>query len=68
MSSGARGLRERITLIARGPRRAVGALVLTLIVAAIVVGKPAADETIETWGTNHARPDNWVIWDGVPNE
>jgi len=32
------------------------------------VGKPAADETIETWGTNHARPDNWVIWDGVPNE
>lgn len=38
MSSGARGLRERITLIARGPRRAVGALVLTLIVAAIVVG------------------------------
>lgn len=39
-----------------------------VFVAAIVVGKPAADETIETWGTNHARPDNWVIWDGVPNE
>ena len=39
-----------------------------VFVTAIVVGKPAADETIETWGTNHARPDNWVIWDGVPNE
>lgn len=39
-----------------------------VFVAAIVVGKPAADETIETWGTNHARPDNWTIWDGVPNE
>lgn len=39
-----------------------------VFVAAIVVGKPAADETIETWGTNHARPDNWAIWDGVPNE
>lgn len=39
-----------------------------VFVAAIVVGKPAADETIETWGTNHARPNNWVIWDGVPND
>ena len=40
----------------------------SVFVAAIVVGKPAADETIETWGTNHGRPNNWVIWDGVPNE
>lgn len=39
-----------------------------VFVCAIVVGKPAADETIETWGTNHGRPANWVIWDGVPNE
>lgn len=39
-----------------------------VFVCALVVGKPAADETIETWGTNHGRPDNWVIWDGVPNE
>ena len=39
-----------------------------VFVAAIVVGKPIEGETIETWGTNHARPDNWVIWDGVPNE
>ena len=35
-----------------------------VFVAAIVVGKPAPDETIETWGTNHARPANWAIWDG----
>lgn len=40
----------------------------SVFVCAIVVGKPAAEETIETWGTNHGRPDNWVIWDGVPNE
>ena len=39
-----------------------------VFVCALVVGKPAADETIETWGTNHGRPDNWVIWDGVANE
>lgn len=39
-----------------------------VFIDAIVIGKPAADETIETWGTNHGRPDNWVIWDGVPNE
>ncbi len=34
-----------------------------VFVAAIVVGKPEASETIETWGTNHARPNNWAIWD-----
>ena len=39
-----------------------------VFVAAIVIGKPAADETIETWGSNHIRPGNWKIWDGVPNE
>ena len=39
-----------------------------VFVCALVVGKPAESETIETWGTNHGRPDNWVIWDGVPNE
>lgn len=39
-----------------------------VFVCAIVVGKPAADETIETWGTNHARPANWKIWDGTVNE
>ena len=39
-----------------------------IFVCAIVVGKPAADETVETWGSLHGRPDNWVIWDGVPNE
>jgi len=39
-----------------------------VFVCALFVGKPAESETIETWGTNHGRPDNWVIWDGVPNE
>jgi nitroreductase len=39
-----------------------------VFVAAIVIGKPVEGETMKTWGTNHARPDNWVIWDGVPNE
>ncbi|MBR1407493.1 MAG: FMN-binding protein [Clostridia bacterium] len=39
-----------------------------VFVGAIVIGKPAAGETIETWGTNHIRPSNWKIWDGVPNE
>ncbi|NLD82757.1 MAG: FMN-binding protein [Clostridiales bacterium] len=39
-----------------------------VFVCAIVIGKPAADETIETWGSNHVRPDNWKIWDGVANE
>ena len=39
-----------------------------VFVCAIVIGKPAADETIETWGSNHIRPANWKIWDGVPNE
>ena len=39
-----------------------------VFIDAIVIGKPIADETVETWGTNHARPNNWVIWDGVPNE
>lgn len=34
-----------------------------VFVAAIVVGKPDAEKTIETWGTNHARPNNWAIWD-----
>lgn len=38
-----------------------------VFVCAIVLGKEKADETVETWGTNHARPHNWVIWDGVPN-
>lgn len=39
-----------------------------VFIDAIVIGKPAAGETIETWGTNHGRPNNWVIWDGVPND
>lgn len=39
-----------------------------VFIDAIVIGKPKADETMETWGTNHARPANWVIWDGIPNE
>lgn len=39
-----------------------------VFVCAIVVGKPAADETIETWGTNHSRPQNWKIWDGTVND
>lgn len=39
-----------------------------VFVCAIVIGKPAADETIETWGSNHVRPNNWKIWDGVANE
>ena len=38
MSSGARGLRERIALIAKKPRRAAGALVLALVIAAVAVG------------------------------
>jgi len=39
-----------------------------IFVCAIVMGKPASDETIETWGSLHNRPDNWAIWDGVVNE
>lgn len=39
-----------------------------VFVCAIVIGKPAPEETIETWGSNHIRPNNWKIWDGVPNE
>lgn len=39
-----------------------------IFIDAIVIGKPAAGETVETWGTNHARPQNWAYWDGVPNE
>jgi len=39
-----------------------------IFIDAIVIGKPAAGETVETWGTNHARPQNWVYWDGVPND
>ena len=34
-----------------------------VFVCAIVIGKPAADETVESWGTNHARPKNWAIWE-----
>jgi len=36
-----------------------------VFVCAIVIGKPAAEETIETWGSNHVRPANWKIWDGT---
>ncbi len=36
-----------------------------VFVCAIVIGKAAPDETIETWGTNHIRPSNWKIWDGA---
>ena len=36
-----------------------------VFVCAMVIGKPAADETIETWGSNHIRPANWKIWDGT---
>ena len=39
-----------------------------VFLAAIVIGKEVKGEGVETWGTNHYRPDNWVIWDGVPNE
>ena len=39
-----------------------------VFVCAIVIGKPAAEETVETWGSNHIRPNNWKIWDGVVNE
>ncbi|MDO4865866.1 MAG: FMN-binding protein [Clostridia bacterium] len=39
-----------------------------IFVCAIVVGKPVKDESVETWGSLHGRPDNWAIWDGVPNE
>ncbi len=39
-----------------------------VFLAAIVIGKEAQDEGVETWGTNHYRPNNWIIWDGVPNE
>lgn len=38
MSSGARGLRERITLIARKPKRAAGVLAAALVVVAVAVG------------------------------
>ena len=39
-----------------------------VFVCAIVIGKPAGDETIETWGSNHVRPANWKIWDGTVSE
>ncbi|MBQ8080796.1 MAG: FMN-binding protein [Clostridia bacterium] len=39
-----------------------------VFVCAIVIGKPASTETVETWGSNHVRPANWKIWDGVVNE
>ncbi len=35
-----------------------------VLVAAVVIGKPAAGEDLATWGTSHARPANWAIWDG----
>lgn len=38
MSSGARGLRERIALIAKKPQRAVGVLAAALVVVAVAVG------------------------------
>lgn len=38
MSSGARGLRERIALIAKKPKRAAGVLVIALTVVAVAVG------------------------------
>ncbi|WP_294547016.1 M56 family metallopeptidase [uncultured Pseudoflavonifractor sp.] len=38
MSSGARGLRERIALIAKKPRRAAGVLAAALVVVAVAVG------------------------------
>ena len=38
MSSGARGLRERIALIARKPKRAAGVLVIALAIVAVAVG------------------------------
>lgn len=34
-----------------------------VFVMAIVIGKPVAGQTMETWGTNYARPKNWAIWD-----
>ena len=39
-----------------------------VFVCAIVIGKPAAEETVETWGSNHVRPNNWKIWDGTVYE
>ena len=38
MSSGARGLRERIALIARKPKRAAGVLAAALVIVAVAVG------------------------------
>lgn len=38
MSSGARGLRERIALIAKKPQRAAGVLVIALVIVAVAVG------------------------------
>lgn len=38
MSSGARGLRERIALIARKPKWAAGVLVIALVIVAVAVG------------------------------
>lgn len=36
-----------------------------VFVAAIVIGKPAAEEDVDivTWATNRARPQNWKFWD-----
>ena len=74
MSSGARGLRERIALIARKPRRAAGVLVIALVIVAVAVGCTFTDaqpeetpepsptgETPSPSPTETAEPDNSAV-------
>lgn len=76
MSSGARGLRERIALIAKKPQRAVGVLAAALVVVAVAVGctftgaqpqeTPEQSPTGETPSpspspTETAEPDNSAV-------
>lgn len=76
MSSGARGLRERIALIARKPKRAAGVLAAALVVVAVAVGctftgaqpveTPEPSPTGETPSpspspTETAEPDNSAV-------
>lgn len=74
MSSGARGLRERIALIAKKPQRAAGVLAAALVVVAVAVGctftgaqpveTPEPSPTGETPSpspTETAEPDNSAV-------
>ncbi|MGI5930805.1 M56 family metallopeptidase [Pseudoflavonifractor sp.] len=73
MSSGARGLRERIALIAKKPQRAVGVLAAALVVVAVAVGctftgaqteetpEPSPTGDIQSPSPSPTEPDNSAV-------